>query len=475
MVTRVAPSRVTPFVGGLVLAAGTGAVVGGGYLGQGSTRSLAVLLVLILVCGLAIARLIAPALILCLFAGAIDALPGIAFHAGKPVYVTFGLVFAVAWAGRGKFHVIPKAIWLACGALLIWWLVAVLRAVAIGAPIRATFQFGCDFAVFPILLPACIAAFSHQRLRRWLFVGLGGLACWVALVNCAAALGGVSSAGFFVHAYRATPTGGLYRLYVLSSELPVAVIPFALGATVIGPGLRRRLISVPILVLCVCAVVLGLTRAQYVGLGVMAIIMLALWGIRYLRQTLLLLAAVAALLFAASMIGPAKAPVAAAVSRAESIFNTSADAQGPSGNTLEFREDYERAIRASMSTSDWAIGHGFLPSPWYTFTPDATGSLRNSDLGWYNALNTMGLVGVILVFLPVVLVFGFCWRSRKIDMSNQWLTFGGMGYAIYALTVSQTLVVLFSVYGLAVVSVFLGGACAVALTRENRLVYASGK
>jgi hypothetical protein len=447
---------------GAVAGAGViGVAAGGGLVGAGSTKTLAILCA---ACSLwlldGLNRPLFAALILLLATFAIDAVPVAALYAGKPVYLTIALAVVLAFRARNGFTKVPSSIRIASICLFVCWLAGVLRAIAIGAPTTKTLEFGCFFALFAILLPAYVSLMQDERFRHYLTVGFGVIAVWVAVTNSAAALGALPAAGTFVHAYRVIPDGSLERVYTLSGELPIAAIPFALGAALIGPGLRRRLVAGFVLIPCIASVVLSLTRASYLGLAAMFAIMVVLWGARYGRQALVLVVTCAVVIFVAASVGPLRGPISTALTRTESIFNSSASASDPSGNTVAFREDEEGAIRAATTTLDWAVGRGFLPSPWYTFTPDSMGSLLDTDLGWYNALNTMGLVGVLLVFALPVCVMVICWRARKIERSKQWIVFGGMGYAIYTLIVSQTLVTLFSAFGLSVAAAAFGLAVA---------------
>jgi hypothetical protein len=459
-----------------VLAAVVGVTAGYADAGSRTAVILAVaLLLVVIVWLLVVGRLVLPAVIVGLTAGGANALPGPSLNGvngpgpGKYAYIIAVLAFVLLWAGRHNLRRVPVWLWISCGALLIWTVGNVLRAWATGAPAGATIKSAADFGVFPVLLPGFVAACQDPRLRRHLVVGFALLTSWVVVTNVAAAVGVIPSlGGFLAHGYRATPTGGLLRIYALSQEVPVAALPFALGAALLARSRRGRFVALLLLLGCTIEVLLGFTRAQYVGVVAMSVVMLAVWGRQYLSRVMVGLAVVAVLGVGATQWGPLVQPLDQVSVRVGSIFNSSSAANlAPGGNTLTYRNNVEKAIRASMSTSDWIVGHGFLPSPWYRFAPDPGGSLRDSDLGWYNALNTMGLIGVVLVVLPVVLVLVACWRARGGKAATDWLIFGGMGYAIYVLVVSETLVTLFSPNGLACAGAALGVGLAAALTTTD--------
>jgi ABC-type transport system involved in multi-copper enzyme maturation permease subunit len=354
--------------------------------------------------------------------------------------------------------------------LFLWTLGNVLRAWATGAPAEATVRSGAEFLVFPLLLPSFVAAGQDPKLRRQLIVGFGLLTVWVIVTNIAAGLGAISSpGGDLAHTYRATPTGGIVRVWALSQDIPVAALPFALGATLLAGTWRGRTVAVTMLLGCLVEIVLSLTRAAYAGAAIMTVIMLATWGRQYLPRIMAVAAVMAVVVAAATQWGPLVTPLHEVSIRVESIFSsTAAGNYATGGDTLTYRQRVESAIRESTSTAEWIVGRGFLPSPWYTFSPDPTGSLQDSDLGWYNALTTMGLVGAGLVVLPVLLCLVACWRARRKATALGWLVFGGMGYAIYALVVSDTLVTLFSPSGLACAGTALGLSLAAALTAAGQ-------
>jgi hypothetical protein len=405
-----------------------------------------------------------PFTIIVLSATAVDALPGPTLIGGVPYSMVLVLP-VLFWAGWGNLARLPRWLLVSCGALFGWWLVCALRAWAAGAPPALIVKDDIDFGAFPLLVVGFAAVGLDAELRRRLLIGFGVLAVWVASVNIAAGLDLVDPVGgFLAHGYNATSIGGLTRVYAWSSEYVAAALPFALGATLMAGSRKMRIAAAMALVLFLVQVLLGLGRVQWAGTAGMVTVMLLLWGRPYVRRIAALVTVSAAVLFAATAAGPLRGPAEQVTDRVTSIFaGSTSRASDQEGDTLAYRDRYKAAIRRSLSTTEWIAGHGFKPRQWYVFPPDAIKSLRNSDLGWYNALNTMGLVGVVLLFAPVVLVLLACWRARRAPPREHWMVFGGMGYALYAIAVSQTLVVLFGP-ALAVGAAALGLSLASALS-----------
>jgi hypothetical protein len=453
------------------IAAAVGAALALGYVSPPVAVAVASIVAFGIACISLSSQAVLAVAIVALAAASVNSLPGPPLHGGKPVYVMVAMVPVLYWGGRRHLARVPMWLWLLCSALFVAWLVGILRAYALGAPSAPTLRLAASFGILPLLLPAYVAVFYDDTLRRALLVGLTLLAVWVASVNSAASLGVIPGVGgYLAHGYRSTPMGGLFRLYALSAEIPIAAIPFCLGSIFLARRRRMRHLAIIVLALCVVAVLLSFTRAAYVGLAVMLALMIVFWAWRQLPRIAALATLVLVVALAATAFSPLRKPLNEITARAGSIFGSSSGVTSvtPSGNTLSVRFNADATIRASLSTSDWSFGYGFLPSPWYSFPQSPTDSLLDSDLGWYNALTTMGLVGVALIFLTVVGVLGACWRARAGQSDFTWLAFGGMAYAIYAISVSQTLVTLFSAGGSAVAACALGLGLAGALRARDR-------
>ena len=82
---------------------------------------------------------------------------------------------------------------------------------------------------------------------------------------------------------------------------------------------------------------------------------------------------------------------------------------------------------------------------------------RNSDVGIFNALVTMGVVGSVLLYLPPLwLLCALLRRSRWRAPQDSYLWMGGAIWLLIALIASITLDNLVSVSGLATIAVGIG-------------------
>jgi hypothetical protein len=107
---------------------------------------------------------------------------------------------------------------------------------------------------------------------------------------------------------------------------------------------------------------------------------------------------------------------------------------------------------------NWLAGLGFVsPSSHYYFgLPN--GSIRDPDLGVLNAVMTMGVIGAVLIYVPVLGTLSHILKrvsAKGPGVRYEWLSYGGAIWIVATLTSSATLVTLFSPGGLVLSSVFL--------------------
>jgi hypothetical protein len=119
---------------------------------------------------------------------------------------------------------------------------------------------------------------------------------------------------------------------------------------------------------------------------------------------------------------------------------------------------------------EWPIGLGFIHPAAHSYPDLPGGSIRNSDLGVLNALMTMGAVGAILLYLPLLLVLRGLIRAAPTPGSaavrDEWIRFGVAIWIIGAIASSITLVDLFSLGGLEIAASMLAVATSVVATRS---------
>ena len=109
----------------------------------------------------------------------------------------------------------------------------------------------------------------------------------------------------------------------------------------------------------------------------------------------------------------------------------------------------------------WPIGVGFVPPSAHYYAILPKGSLRDVDLGVLNAVMTMGVIGAVLVFAPLVVVLMACMRAaRTTDPDRRyWLIYGGQMWIVATIGASLTLVTLFSKSGLVMSAVIIAVLC----------------
>lgn len=426
----------------VLAAAGAGllSAYGGGYVAAGLAFAIVAL-------GLAgRTEWILPSLLILLIGAATDALPGPSVGGGTNLAML--ALLPLCWlAGWRQLGGVPSAVRWASLLLSLCWAVATLRGLWLGAPARPTLRFGIDFLVFAALVPLASVALRDAEVRRRFLILGAALAVWVAGVNIAGSLGWLPSDGWFAHAYRATPTGDVFRLYTLSSDFMIAAVPFAFAGALFMNGFRARAWCGGLLLLLLVAVILEQGRVKYAALAFAFLAATAVWVRRDAIARAATIAAVAVVAFAGAASVPALDGVTRAVEGRVSSLLGGADRAAPGEtDTLAYRNRAKESIRATLTTQDWVVGFGYRPDGWYRFAPDPIGSLRNSDLGWYNPLLTMGLMGVVAIYGLVLFALVGIWRLRS-SSAPRWLLVGSWAYGVYALAGSATLVTLFSPAG----------------------------
>jgi hypothetical protein len=118
---------------------------------------------------------------------------------------------------------------------------------------------------------------------------------------------------------------------------------------------------------------------------------------------------------------------------------------------------------------DWPIGLGFIHPSAHPYPNLPGGSIRNSDLGVLNVLMTMGAVGAILLYLPLLLMLRALTRAAPVPESvgDEWLRLGATIWVIGTIASSITLVDLFSFGGLEVTACMLAVATSVVASRTS--------
>jgi hypothetical protein len=346
------------------------------------------------------------------------------------------------------------------GLLLLWWLWSVARTVVSQhVPVLHATGFGRDFLYFGLLL----VVLPRIRLTSR---DIGAL-LWVLTIGvCLFAAGqimtvtGLPQLHGLIHFERAAQQSGLTRVYAHMTDLVTAGVAVSVAAGLSARQPMARLLAGPVVLLLVTSIVLQLTRARWIGL-VVGIVVVSIWLLvkggghlaPILRRRLALAIGVLTL---AGIVGLLVVPgLASGGPVMQRLLSIAADLQ-TGGGSLAIREEVTRAM-TSLLGRQWLVGLGFVPPSAHYFPGLPNGSLRDADVGVLNAVMTMGVLGAVLLYLPLVRGLIHCLgrSSTQWDTRYGWLRFGGAVWIVATLVSSVTLVTLFSTGGLALAAVAL--------------------
>ncbi len=334
--------------------------------------------------------------------------------------------------------------WASC--YFAWWLYKVVAA-SPGIPVLSAFSFGREYFGFSLFLPLALLALR----RRQDLVGFAiTLAIGGAIFSAGQILVQVAHVELpgLIHIIKTNEFEGLTRIYSDMNELLAAVFPMALAATLLGPKPWRRR-ALPLAVLTGLANALTFTRAVYASELLALLLISLIWargaGWRPRRVRRMFAFAVVATMFAIAFAGGSSttsgnssSPVQAVIARAELGLS---NAQNKTG-TLAVRE-HEADRDLEVLGDRWVTGLGFLNPAYHYVLSLHHGSIRNSDVGSLNIVMTMGLIGLILAYIPPVAALIYLLRRRY-----SWIQYGGAMYLGAALIASITLGTVASLAGL---------------------------
>ena len=344
--------------------------------------------------------------------------------------------------------------------LALWWAYVMARTlIEQNVPLLRAAYFGRDFILFALLL---VVLPRVRVAERDIAVFLGILAVGVCLfaVGQIMTATGIGQPGGLIHFHYTLTESGLTRVYSSMTDLVTASLAASIAAGLLARQRRLRLISLPIMVLLLVSTIVQLTRARWIGL-IIGVVLVSLWlvvgssfstGSTLRRRLSFVLVSFALLLVVAIVVVPSLISGGEVVNRVTSIFS---DLQSGSG-TVAIREAVTHTMKVVLG-EQWPFGLGFIPpfSHYYLGLPG--GSIRDPDLGVLNAVMTMGVLGAVLIYLPVLIVLFECLRrlSRSTISDYSWLLYGGAIWLVATLASSVTLVTLFSTSGLALAAVML--------------------
>jgi hypothetical protein len=363
-------------------------------------------------------------------------------------------------AGRALVKVSPL--------LLLWCTFFMARTmIDYHTPVLRTVYFGWDFLFFPLLL----MVLPRVSLSRYdIAVALGVL----ALGACIFAVGqimigiGAGNPGSLIHyhytleeAAHTSSASGVTRVYSNMTDLVTAGLAASIGALLLARDRRTRLIALPIAAILLTSTIVQLTRARWIGL-IIGLVVVSFWVFSSSRTPAVaatlrkrLMAVFGVLVaggLAVALIAPNVLSGSAISKRLSSIFT---DLETSSG-TVAVRETVTHTLTTLLGER-WLTGLGFISPFTHYYFGLPGGSIRNPDVGVFNAIMTMGVIGALLIYLPVLLVLLYCLRqlSRRNVTDLGWLYYGGAIWLVAALASSITLITLFSTSGLTLTAMIL--------------------
>lgn len=349
-----------------------------------------------------------------------------------------------------------------CLVFLTMWGVDFIRALNAGTQPLQALSTGRDFLYFGFTLPFAGSLLTNQRELRRFCVVVGIFSILFAGADIGASLG-IAPPGI-ANALLTRSQGSLVRIYNSSYYLFELTFSISLAYALLHRGRDAHIASVITAVTGV-ALVLSFTRALYIGVVLALILTVAVWGIgqgsahRLLRRRLLITASVAIVLGVALLItiptsitsGPIQTVVTRVTSTTSALSSSSL-----TNSTVAYRNNVDSLMLQALGTH-WPFGLGFLSPQTNYFGDLPHGSIRNDDVGIFNSLMTMGLVGSLLLYLPFLfLLYTMLGRAGRRAQQNNYLWMGGTIWLFIALITSYSLGSFASVSGLATLAVGSG-------------------
>lgn len=406
--------------------------------------------------------------------GALNGLPGIDTYKTMGRFTILGdpfleplIVLGALWALQRDRRQADRVqrfalLWAVCFS--VWCGLEVLRTIVIsGLPIKAALANGhyyLYFALLIALLPRALRG-RDDRISLTVTLGIGALLFSFAVVG--RDLFHVNT-GALIHASQQTKTvGGFTKDYDPVGDLSFAAVLFGIGMLVLGRGGRLRALGAVLIAICGTASALEFTRANYLAFLLAIPLASALWVVRRSALTerirrfavVLLASGIVAgslivIVSPSSSGGPQapSSPIALVSGRLTSGVSEFTSSQG----TVAARLDISRSLLHVLDGS-WPIGLGFLDPQHHYVLGAVNGSIQEPDVGLLNALLPMGLVGVVLLYVPLLAALGALISSAGHESSEGWVRYGATIWLIALLITSVTLIVLFSAAGLVMTAV----------------------
>jgi hypothetical protein len=387
------------------------------------------------------------------------------------------LALVLAWVAitentvRDRASVHERVLWVGSLALSGLWLAAGIRVwLSHAIPLSNALFWGRAYLFLAVLPPLFVRALSAPRVRGAALAAIAAGICVTGVAQVVTVASG-HQLSLFVHVTQLGNVEGLIRLYSGADWLLPAGVPFGVSLVLFARTRALRVAGAVVLVITLAAFAVELTRALYVGMVVGIALTSALWlamgdpvgrvGRRRALQAAAVLVAMGAALVLFRPAVVTSSAVNGVVVRATSVFadlSANGSLQDPD---LAVRR-VERADLVGYLGGSWLLGKGFL-DPRYYFVPQVVGgSIQNPDLGYLSAVMTIGVVGLIAVYLPFVslaLALAYQRVRRRGTEPDGWIAYGCLAWIITAVTSSLTVAVMLDPVGAVPCGLFLGLAC----------------
>jgi hypothetical protein len=371
--------------------------------------------------------------------------------------IVVALVWTLVDGRRNRTRLSVVLTW--CGvALLSWCVVMVFRTWVDGTPLLGAIRFGRDFLYFGALLIVLPRVRFRERDIDAIVAVLGVGVCFYA-VGQIATVEGLANPTWLVHAQTIQQSLGITRLYTEMTDLVSAGVAFSIAALVLATRRNQKRIA-PITVLLTVSLVLQLTRARWIA-TITSVVLVSVWlglqaerGIAgVLRRRLLMflgvVVGIAALILLAA---PSLISTGPFVQRIVSIFTDLSSSTGTVGVRRQVASEM-----ISVLGHHWILGLGLTPPSVHFYPQFPSGSIRDPDVGVLNAVMTIGVVGALLIYLPLIATLVHCMRrsSRAVRDRFSWMNYGAQIWIVATVASSITLVSLFSPSGLVLTAIIL--------------------
>ncbi len=318
--------------------------------------------------------------------------------------------------------------------------------------------YGRDFLYFALLLPLALRArLPSASVRAGAWVLLAGVVVYSVGATVVSVTG--HTLPWLIHPGILDPNSGVTRLYASMSPLVNTSLVFAAALLLSRSSCGRRGRIGALVLLLALTAALQLTRANYFALAVAFVAGVCVATIRSRAvMRLVVCAGIATLVVTAGLLTLSISgrvgghAVGVVVSRAEAGISDLSHSSGSVG----YRETVDREMLHVLGTS-WPLGLSFLNPVDHYVSSLPSGSIRNSDTGVFNVLMTMGVLGALLVYAPLLYGIRELMRAsrRGVPERLRWVVAGGAAWIAWAVAGSPTLGVLFGTTGLVVTALVL--------------------